>query len=133
MMRTMLLCPKPIRIAVCMLSRFWYHNEYVDNLTSIIKYLIKWGIDVILITLPPLAMKRSKKLQKKMYKDGNFCEIRKVDRTTQFAETIIDVGESLLPLIVVYLNNNSKECTQVLPWNNIRALRRYLVNIWNDL
>ena len=32
-------------------------EEYVDNLTSIIKDLIKRRIDVVLITPPPLAIK----------------------------------------------------------------------------
>jgi hypothetical protein len=63
-------------------------------LTSIIKYLINRGIDVILITPPPLAMKNPQEPQKKLYEDGKICEIREADRTAQFAKAVIDVGES---------------------------------------
>jgi hypothetical protein len=74
-------------------------EEYVDNLTTMIHYLIKRGIDVILITPPPLAMKSPQECQKKRYKNDEICEIRKADRTAQYANAAIDVGESFgLPI-----------------------------------
>ena len=78
-----------------------------------IQYLIKRGIDVILITPPPLAMNNPQECQKKRYKNDGICEIRKADRTAQYANAAIDVGESFrLPI-----------CNSEHELNNAAALR----------
>jgi hypothetical protein len=55
---------------------------------------MKRGIDVILITPPPLAMEGPQEPQKKTYEDGQTCDTREPGRTAQFAQAMIDVGES---------------------------------------
>lgn len=66
-------------------------EEYVDNLTTM---FISRGIDVILITPPPLAMKSLQGFPKKRHENDEIYEIRKADRTAQYANAAIDVGES---------------------------------------
>jgi hypothetical protein len=69
-------------------------EKYIENLATMIKYLTRRGIIVILITPPPLAMKNPQDPQIKRYKDDAVYEIRKADRTAQFAKAALDLGES---------------------------------------